>query len=204
MVSNVWTSPLFLPWSLPLTPCAPLLKNYSAIPYRLWIKSQFHCLPCKAIPAASVHPLPLPLQGNGLCSSPMGWFTTSQAMPVLLALCLVHGTSSAWCTSSDPSTAVPPPTVDESLVTLQSLAQVQLLGKAFSDILMGWDRGLLLLYAKHAPWPSLYSPSFILPWTVGSSLDVHFPSTRLQARGTETTFYLSLYHPPQSVSFVGT
>ena len=90
------------------------------------------------------------------------------------------------------------------LVTLQSLAQVQLLSKAFSDILTGWDRGLLLLYAKHAPRPSLYSPSFILPWTVGSSLDVHFPSTRLQARGTETTFYLSLYHPPQSVSFVGT
>lgn len=34
-------------------------------------------------------------------------------------------------TPLNPSTAVPPPALDELLVNLQSLAQVQLLGKAF-------------------------------------------------------------------------
>ena len=194
---------LFLPWSLPLTLFAPLLKNYSAIPYCLWIKSQFHCLPFKAIPAARLHPLPLFLQGNGLCSSPMGWFTTSQAMPILLALCLVHGTSSAWWNSSEPLYSCAPTC---SWWTLSQPSKPSS-GPASRQSLLTSRReetDCSFSCMLSTPLGLSLQPFLQLPWTVRSSLEVHFPSTRLQARGTETTFYLALYHLPQSVSFGGT
>ena len=45
---------LLLPWCLPLTLFASLFRNYSAIPYCLWIKSKLHCLPFEAVPSQPV------------------------------------------------------------------------------------------------------------------------------------------------------
>ena len=45
--------------------------------------------------------------------------------------------------------------------------------------------GALSLVCWALPCPSLYSPYFVLPWTTGSSKNVHLPSTRLQAPGRQ-------------------
>lgn len=128
-------------------------------------------------------PQPLLPQENSLCPSPAEWFAISWAIPIFLAV-LVHVT--LWLTRTLPSTALSLPALVEISVVLQSSAQVQLLFQALSDVRTGWNRW----YSSLAR--GLY---FILPWTTEHSLNVHPPSTRLQATEDRDHLWLSSATP---------